>query len=48
MARSDVNRIKSFMSRATDRFRPPLGRRPIEAPRECIFAGTVNHLFGDN
>jgi predicted P-loop ATPase len=31
------------MSRATDRFRPPYGRRPIEAPRECFFAGTVNH-----
>jgi predicted P-loop ATPase len=43
MGRADVNKIKAFMSRATDRFRPPFGRRPIEAPRECIFAGTVNH-----
>ena len=43
MTRSDVGRIKSFMSRATDRFRPPFGRRPIECPRECSFAGTVNH-----
>jgi putative DNA primase/helicase len=43
MARSEVSRIKSFMSRATDRFRPPFGRRPIECPRECFFAGTVNH-----
>jgi predicted P-loop ATPase len=42
MARSDVSRIKAFMSRATDRFRPPFGRRPIECPRECFFAGTVN------
>ena len=43
MGRSEVSRIKAFMSRAVDRFRPPFGRRPIEAPRECIFAGTVNH-----
>jgi putative DNA primase/helicase len=43
MQRSEVSRIKSFMSRATDRFRPPYGRRPVECPRECFFAGTVNH-----
>lgn len=29
------------MSRTTDRFRPPYGRRVIEVPRPCIFAGTV-------
>jgi predicted P-loop ATPase len=31
------------MSRSTDRFRPPYGKRPIESPRQCIFAGSVNH-----
>jgi predicted P-loop ATPase len=35
--------IKAFMSRTTDRFRPPYGMRLVESPRQCIFAGTVNH-----
>jgi len=43
MARGDVSRIKAFMSRTTDRYRPPYARRVIEQPRQCVFAGTVNH-----
>jgi predicted P-loop ATPase len=42
MTRGEVGRVKSFMSRQVDRIRPPYGRRLIDAPRECIFAGTVN------
>jgi len=42
MTRGEVSRIKAFMSRQVDRIRPPYGRRVIEAPRECVFAGTVN------
>lgn len=40
--RSEVSRIKAFLSRKVDRFRPPYGRRVIEAQRESVFAGTVN------
>jgi predicted P-loop ATPase len=40
--RTAVSRIKSFMSRSTDRFRPPYGKHLIESPRQCVFAGTVN------
>ena len=43
ISRGDVGRIKSFMSRTTDRFRPPYGKRLIESPRQCVFAGSVNH-----
>lgn len=43
MARGEVSRIKAFMSRATDRFRPPYGHRLVDAPRECVFAGTTNN-----
>lgn len=43
MTRADVGKIKAFMSRAVDRFRPPYGRHLIESPRQCIFAGSVNH-----
>lgn len=42
LSRSEASRIKAFMSRSTDRFRPPYGARLVEAPRECVFAGTVN------
>jgi predicted P-loop ATPase len=43
MSKTEVSRIKSFMSRTTDRFRPPYGKRLIESPRQCVFAGSVNH-----
>ena len=42
LSKADVSRIKVFMTRAVDRFRPPYGRRVIECPRESVFAGTVN------
>jgi predicted P-loop ATPase len=42
MSRAEVGKIKAFMSRATDRFRPPYGKRLIESPRQCVFAGSVN------
>ncbi len=37
-----VSRINQFLSRSTDRFRPPYGRRAIDVPRRCVFVGTVN------
>jgi hypothetical protein len=43
LSHSEVARIKAFMSRTTDRFRPPYGMRLVEWPRHCVFAGTVNH-----
>jgi predicted P-loop ATPase len=43
VTRAEVGKIKAFMSRAVDRFRPPYGRHLIESPRQCVFAGTVNH-----
>jgi predicted P-loop ATPase len=43
MTRGEVSKIKAFMSRASDRFRPPYGKRLVESPRQCVFAGSVNH-----
>jgi predicted P-loop ATPase len=43
MSRADVSKIKGFISRTTDRFRPPYGKRLIDSPRQCVFAGSVNH-----
>jgi predicted P-loop ATPase len=42
MSRGEVSKIKAFISRTTDRFRPPYGHRVIEAARECVFWGTTN------
>jgi predicted P-loop ATPase len=43
MTRAEIGKVKAFMSRAVDRFRPPYGRHLIESPRQCVFAGSVNH-----
>jgi predicted P-loop ATPase len=42
MNKAEVSKIKAFISRTTDRFRPPYGKRVIERPRGCIFIGTTN------
>jgi predicted P-loop ATPase len=43
LSRSESSRIKAFMSSTSDRFRLPYGRNIVEWPRDCVFAGTVNH-----
>jgi len=42
LGRAEVTRIKSFISRTTDRFRPAYGRWAQDARRQCVFAGTTN------
>jgi Virulence-associated protein E-like domain len=42
MSRADISRVKAFLSRTTDRFRPPYGSRVIECARQCVFAGSTN------
>ena len=42
IGRAEVSRIKAFLTRTTDRFRPPYGRHTVEIRRQCVFAGTVN------
>jgi predicted P-loop ATPase len=43
MSRPEAGRVKAFLSRSVDRFRPPYGHRVVEVPRQCVFAGSVNH-----
>ena len=40
--KSDVARIKQFLSQRTDRFRAAYGRHVKEVPRRCVFFGTTN------
>jgi predicted P-loop ATPase len=42
MTRAEIERIKSFITRKVDRFRPSYGRRVIEVPRQSIFLGSTN------
>jgi len=42
MARALVEHTKAFVSRQTDRVRPPYGRALVEWPRRCVFGGTTN------
>jgi predicted P-loop ATPase len=39
---SNVTKTKSFMSRSTDRFRPPYGTHSLPQPRQCCFGCTTN------
>ncbi len=39
---AETNAVKKFLTRQTDRFRPPYGRSVIEAPRRVVLNGTIN------
>jgi len=41
-SQSETNNVKKFVTRQTDRFRPPYGRNIIEAPRRAVMVGTIN------
>ena len=40
--KTDIARIKQFLSLRTDRYRPAYGRNVKELPRCCVFFGTCN------
>jgi len=42
MGRSEVEAVKSFISRRVDRYRPAYGRHVVEQPRRCVFVATTN------
>jgi predicted P-loop ATPase len=42
IAKPDIPRVKQYLSRRVDRYRPPYGRRVESFPRRCVFAGTHN------
>jgi len=42
LKRSDIDTTKGWLSRQTDRFRPPFGRSVKEYPRVCGFVGSTN------
>ena len=40
--RADVENLKAFISRQTDRYRPAYARTTEDIPRRCVFIGTTN------
>jgi putative DNA primase/helicase len=41
-SRREVNTVKMFLTKMTDRFRVPYGSFQQDFPRQCIFVGTTN------
>lgn len=39
----NVEKLKAFLSRSIDRFRPPYARSVVDVKRRCVFAGTTNN-----
>ena len=42
MKRSEVESIKTFLTKQDDSYRPSYGRRLETFPRQCVFGGTTN------
>lgn len=42
LQRSDVEKIKAFLSTAVDNYRPSYGHLPRAFPRQCVFFGSTN------
>jgi predicted P-loop ATPase len=42
LGKSELARIKQFLTRTADRYRPPYAKREVDEPRQCVFAGTIN------
>lgn len=38
----EPGKLKAFLSRRRDRYRPHYQKHVVDVPRECVFAGTVN------
>ena len=43
--RSDVEQVKSYLSKQVDVYRAAYERRTNEHPRQCVFCGTTNEQF---
>nr|WP_212698226.1 VapE domain-containing protein [Vallitalea pronyensis] len=42
LKKAEVNTVKQFISKTTDRYRVSYGKRTENFPRQCVFFGTTN------
>ena len=42
LARSQVESVKTFVSRRVETLRRPYGKMPVDVPRQCVFGGSTN------
>lgn len=47
LVKVEAKKIKEWLSRSTDKFRLPYGRRPEPFPRTCVAVGTCNVTDGE-
>ena len=46
MKKAEIEKVKAFLSRQEDRFRPAYARNVVNRPRGCVFFGTTNSTGG--
>jgi predicted P-loop ATPase len=42
ISRAATETLKSFISRTTEKYRPPYAKAQVEEPRQCVIVGTTN------
>lgn len=42
LGKTGIAAAKKFFSQSTDRYRPSFGKRAVDFPRQCVFAGSTN------